>query len=147
METNLKHNKSQLKMKIPEIEKTLSMVLFLAEKKEAGAESVRTHFSLADALYATADVKPTGTVCLWLGANVMLEYPYDEAEKLLATNLDGARAKLVRAPERGTRSCVLDATGHRPSPARCAGHRVVGPDVPARPDHHHRGQHRPLFQL
>lgn len=148
METNLKQNKSQLKVKIPEIEKTLSMVRFLSEKQETGEGSVRTHFSLADALYASADVKPTGKVCLWLGANVMLEYPYDEAEKLLSTNLEGAKWKLVRMllPQ-ARRAHICAGHGAAPLTAGSAGHRLVRPDVPAGPDHHHRGQHCPLFQL
>ena len=34
-------------------------------------------------------------VCLWLGANVMLEYPRDEAILLLEDNLKNAKAALV----------------------------------------------------
>ena len=34
-------------------------------------------------------------MCLWLGANVMLEYPRDEAILLLEDNLKNAKAALV----------------------------------------------------
>ena len=33
-------------------------------------------------------------VCLWLGANVMLEYSLDEAEKLLKKNLESAESSV-----------------------------------------------------
>ena len=33
-------------------------------------------------------------MCLWLGANVMLEYPLDEAEKLLKKNLESAESSV-----------------------------------------------------
>ena len=57
--------------------------------------TVSAHFSLADNLYAKAHVLPENKVCLWLGANVMLEYTYDEAEQLLTKNLNVADTKLV----------------------------------------------------
>lgn len=147
METNFKQSKAHLKVKIPEIEKTLSMVQFLKEK-QAGADSVKTHFSLADAVYGTADVAPSGTVCLWLGANVMLEYPYDEAEELLSTNLAGAKEKLVR-PDASSSAAHLHSAP-LPGPhtsARPAGDPVLRSHVPPGPDHHDGSQHCALLQL
>lgn len=41
-------------------------------------------------------MKDVQTVCLWLGANVMVEYPFDEARKLLTANLQNAKANLLR---------------------------------------------------
>lgn len=40
-------------------------------------------FSLAEQVYAKATVQNVTTVNLWLGANVMLEYPLAEAKNLL----------------------------------------------------------------
>ena len=40
-------------------------------------------FSISDQVYAKAKVPVTDTVNLWLGANVMLEYPLEEAKTLL----------------------------------------------------------------
>ena len=57
------------------------------------------HFSLADNLYAKAHILPEDKVCLWLGANVMLEYTYDEAEELLSNNLANADTKLIEIQE------------------------------------------------
>ena len=51
---------------------------------------------LADNIWAKAKVpNTTGNVGLWLGANVMVEYTYTEALKLLAKNLANAEAKIA----------------------------------------------------
>jgi prefoldin subunit 5 len=55
---------------------------------------VSTHFELADSLYANATITNENKVCLWLGANVMLEYEYDEAFELLTKNLKNANINL-----------------------------------------------------
>jgi len=47
---------------------------------------VVTRYNLADTIYAKAEVDCSqGIVNLWLGANVMLEYTYDEALTLLTS--------------------------------------------------------------
>lgn len=71
MESSLERTKQNLKGKIPEIEKTLELVRVLQEKQEAG-EGLATHYSLADTIYAKADVECNGTVCLWLGVRLGL---------------------------------------------------------------------------
>ena len=40
-------------------------------------------FAISDQVYAKAKVPVTDSVNLWLGANVMLEYPLEEARDLL----------------------------------------------------------------
>ena len=57
------------------------------------------HFSLADNLYVKAQILPEDRVCLWLGANVMLEYSYEEASELLTNNLAKSSMKLVEIQE------------------------------------------------
>lgn len=42
---------------------------------------------------------PTDEVYLWLGANVMLSYPMQEAESLLETKLSGALSTLANCEE------------------------------------------------
>lgn len=42
-------------------------------------------FAISDQAYAKAKVPITDSVNLWLGANVMLEYPLEEAKALLVT--------------------------------------------------------------
>ncbi len=54
-----------------------------------------TNFILSDNILAKAKVpNNTGKVGLWLGANVMVEYTYEEAVKLLGKNLANAEAKI-----------------------------------------------------
>jgi len=58
-----------------------------------------TQFLLSDQVYAKATIPATDKVCLWLGANVMLEYLYhtlDDAEVLLTTNLESAEKNLAQ---------------------------------------------------
>ena len=45
-------------------------------------------------VYAEATIPPTDKVCLWLGANVMLEYSLDDAEDLLKKNCESAEKNL-----------------------------------------------------
>jgi len=79
--------------KIPEIEKSLELVKHLKEKMEA-EEKVVTRYGLADTIYAKAELNCNGIVNLWLGANVMLEYTYDEAIELLSSKLELAKRQL-----------------------------------------------------
>ncbi|KAJ2397142.1 hypothetical protein GGI05_000784 [Coemansia sp. RSA 2603] len=98
MENSKLQQRGSLEQKIPEIEKTLSMVEYLAEQRGSN-EPVKTMFEVNDTLYAHAIIPPTETVNLWLGANVMLEYPLDEAQELLATKLDIAKKNLGETNE------------------------------------------------
>ena len=80
--------------KIPEIEKSLALVKHLQKKKDEG-ETVVTRYNLADTLYTKAELDCTsGIVNLWLGANVMLEYTYDEAIELLSSKEATAKREL-----------------------------------------------------
>ena len=63
--------KKILEEKIPEIQKTLSTVEFLMEKKDGDDDTptLETEFELNDTLYARAKIEPSGTVYLWLGVS------------------------------------------------------------------------------
>ncbi|OWK08066.1 hypothetical protein Celaphus_00008155, partial [Cervus elaphus hippelaphus] len=111
MELNLAQKKRRLKGQIPEIKQTLEILKYMQKKKVSvffvykheqtrivqqrhvfldsleSTSSLETRFLLADNLYCKASVPPTDKVCLWLGANVMLEYDIDEAQALLEKNL------------------------------------------------------------
>lgn len=90
-ETSLTQKKQNYDLKIPDIEKSLALVKNLQSKQEAG-ESVTTRYNLADNVYGKAEVDTSvGIVNLWLGANVMLEYTYQEAIDFLSQNLESAR--------------------------------------------------------
>ncbi|EPQ19466.1 Prefoldin subunit 3 [Myotis brandtii] len=93
MELNLAQKKRRLKGQIPEIKQTLEILKYMQKKKES-TNSMETRFLLADNLYCKASVPPTDKVCLWLGANVMLEYDIDEAQALLEKNLTTATKNL-----------------------------------------------------
>jgi len=97
MEMQLVRSKNALKIKIPDIRSTLDMARYLKEKKESD-EIVSAHYELSDQVFATAKVKPS-TVCLWLGANVMVEYPFEEAIELLTRNLENAEKNVMNIEE------------------------------------------------
>eukprot|EP00051_Salpingoeca_urceolata_P028095 m.484979 g.484979 ORF g.484979 m.484979 type:complete len:179 (+) comp23612_c0_seq1:180-716(+) len=92
MKQSLSAKHGRVLSQIPGIEASLKAVRMLKTKAEAG-EDVSSTFKLADNLFAKAKVPPTQTVGLWLGANVMLEYPLDEAESMLADNLETAQKR------------------------------------------------------
>ncbi|BFZ56335.1 hypothetical protein PYCC9005_003380 [Savitreella phatthalungensis] len=119
MQGSLEKTGDGLADKIPDIAKTLETVRFLRRRHELASRGVddeeeededeegreaeveaakkplRVHYELADTLYAEADVEAgLSTCCIWLGANVMLEYPLDEAEEMLADRLATAKASL-----------------------------------------------------
>ncbi|KAL4648289.1 prefoldin subunit 3 [Arapaima gigas] len=93
MELNLAQKKLRLKNQIPQIKQTLEMLRHMQKVKDT-TEPMETRFLLADNVYCKASVPPTDKVCLWLGANVMLEYDTDEAQLLLEKNLATASRNL-----------------------------------------------------
>ncbi|RKP09091.1 Prefoldin, subunit 3 [Thamnocephalis sphaerospora] len=99
MEANMLQRKQSMLSKIPEIEKTLQMAKYLEERKASSEEPISVQYELHDTLYATARVQPRETVYLWLGANVMLEYPIAEAIALLTDKLEVSRRRLTHAEE------------------------------------------------
>lgn len=91
-------SRAHLEQKIPDVRRALDAVRALEKQSqraiEAGGEPLESHFELSDGLYVRASIPPTSTVCLWLGANVMVEYPFDEASELLTKNLEAATNNL-----------------------------------------------------
>ncbi|KAJ2081801.1 hypothetical protein H4R24_002065 [Coemansia sp. RSA 988] len=96
MENSKLQQRASLEHKIPEIEKTLAIVEHLCESQDS-SEPVKTLFEVNETLYAHATIPRTNTVNLWLGANVMLEYTLDEAQKLLSSKLVSAKTSLKEA--------------------------------------------------
>ncbi|EGD84713.1 hypothetical protein H112_08425 [Trichophyton rubrum D6] len=102
MEVNTQRRAQGLQQKIPDIRKTLETVRFLKSRREAGTnEPIQTTFDMNDTLYAHATLLPDDTdeVFLWLGANVMLAYPIDEAEQLLEEKLQAAELSFKNCEE------------------------------------------------
>ncbi|KAE8076654.1 hypothetical protein FH972_015290 [Carpinus fangiana] len=93
VEMKLLAQQRDLQAKIPDIEKCLDVVATLQAKKGTG-EALVTDFEVSEGIYSRACIEDSDSVCLWLGANVMLEYSCEEATALLQKNLDNAKASL-----------------------------------------------------
>ncbi|KAL2210834.1 Prefoldin, subunit 3 [Sarocladium strictum] len=98
MEMNLQRRMTGLKEKIPDIQKTLDTVQFLKLRREE-TEPIESTFELNETLYVKANIPPTDEVHIWLGANVMLSYPIDEAEELLTSKLNTAKKSFSNCEE------------------------------------------------
>ena len=90
-ETRLTKSKELMKLKIPDIKKSLDIVENL--KLKIGKE-VLTHYLFTDNIWAPAKVNANGKVGLWLGANLMVEFTYDEAIELLSKNKTNAEVNI-----------------------------------------------------
>merc|ERR1711976_219503 len=95
MEYKLNQNKTAYKAKIPEINKTLTMLNHLKKKIIEDEEDIDTWFGLSDTVFAQAETRELPkTVGLWLGASTMVEYSHQEAIELLSKNLASATTNL-----------------------------------------------------
>lgn len=105
MEESKRSTLKNLDTKIPDIQNTLNMCKFLKERSndikngededdEELAKDLKVDYQLNDTIYATAQIplENCEKVSLWLGANVMLEYPIDEAIEMLTQRLDNTKA-------------------------------------------------------
>lgn len=100
LDASLRRQKENLKSKLPEIENTLDIVRMLERQQNGELEDeMLVNYPLADTVHARAQINCNGTVCLWLGADVMVEYSYDEAIQMLEKSLTDSRAKLVETRE------------------------------------------------
>jgi len=98
-EQQLSQKRANYEEKLPEIEKSIKLVRHLKKKKDE-EESIVTRYNLADTIYAKAEVDCSqGIVNLWLGANVMLEYTYDEALELLTSKESLAKKEFAEVTE------------------------------------------------
>ncbi|KAH9825871.1 putative prefoldin subunit 3 [Teratosphaeria destructans] len=98
MQTSTARRATSLREKIPDYQKTLQTIQFLAGPRTS-EEPLESFFELNDTLYAKAEVPKTEEVYLWLGANVMLSYEIPEAEALLREKLEAAERSLEAAEE------------------------------------------------
>ena len=71
------------------------MVAMLKSKYDSEEKELTSNFLLSDNIWAKSRIpNTTGKVGLWLGANVMVEYSYDEAIMLLSKNMAEAEKKI-----------------------------------------------------
>lgn len=101
MEHKLTQNKQLLTRKLPEIAKIIETVNFIKSKlsEEENGEGFLTNFALTDSVFCEGRVPSQKTIHLWLGANVMVEYTFDEALALLEKNLAAAKLNLETTSE------------------------------------------------
>ena len=92
LESHFLEKQQQLKRNRPGVAENLTAVQKL--EALAGKGETETHFQLSDSLYSTATINSESTVCLWLGANIMVEYPFSEAKELLTQNLAALDAQI-----------------------------------------------------
>ena len=98
--------------KTPSYEETLEMVRVLRRRLVEQAEpGVDVRYLLADGVWADAVIPSPeqshaklggiegGGVCLWLGSNTMMEFSYDEAEKLLTRTVETCRETVASRTE------------------------------------------------
>lgn len=67
--------------------------------KENDKKEMSTYFKLADNLYMNANIKNENRVALILGANIMVEYTYDDALELLTTSKTNTENNLSEIEE------------------------------------------------
>lgn len=104
MEVSKKQQLGDLNVKIPDIEKNLAIIEHIKETKQSEDDedkTIETNYELNDTLYtrATIDASNLESVYLWLGAEVMLEYPLDEAVDLLNNRLKTNKTQLELVKE------------------------------------------------
>ena len=89
-------SRANLKVKLPDINKTIEAVAMLKKRSQGEIKEIETHFLVSDNIWAKAKIpNESGNVGLWLGANVMVEYTHDDALKLLLRNQKNAEEKLA----------------------------------------------------
>lgn len=104
MEVSKRQQLEDLKIKIPDIEKNLNIIGHINDvkgKDEDDEKTIETNFELNDTLYtrAVVDASNLNSVYLWLGADVMLEYPIEEAVQLLEDRLKTNKEQLQLVKE------------------------------------------------
>lgn len=91
LEKDLRGKKNTLEQKLTEISSALEFVQL--DKRMQGS-TVDLSYNMCDNVWAKARVEMNDKVCLWLGANVMLEFTLDEAIELLTKNEETAKTTL-----------------------------------------------------
>ncbi|XP_026191431.1 uncharacterized protein LOC34617534 [Cyclospora cayetanensis] len=101
MERSLLGQKDTLRAKTIAIKETMDAIKMLQthrdKAREGGDGELKTHLQLAETIHVEATVPPTDTVCLWLAADVVVEYTLEEAEEVLSRSLKFATKYIEEA--------------------------------------------------
>jgi len=92
IDNSLMQRRTRLRSKVDDLKQSLRLIAALKTRQEGG-KTAQTLFMLSDQCYATADIPPTDKICLWLGANVMVEYSINEADAFLSKELSSCEEK------------------------------------------------------
>lgn len=104
-ESGLSTQTATVRTKLPEIEGALELVQHLQKKrqeKEAGIfdKDLQVNYMMSENIWAHAEVPlKKDTIMLWLGANTLLEYTFEEAAELLLRNKTHAEEQQVTLRE------------------------------------------------
>lgn len=101
MERSLLGQKDTLRAKTVAIRETMDAIKMLQKQRDKAKDGrngeLKTHLQLAETIHVEATVPPTDTVCLWLAADVVMEYTLEEAEEVLSRSLKFANKYLEEA--------------------------------------------------
>jgi prefoldin subunit 5 len=90
--------RDRLQDRQPEIKSALEAVLGLIAQ-QSKTDPLLVDFELTENIYAKAAVQDVDSVNLWLGANVMVEYPLAEAKELLTIQLQACETSLKQVAQ------------------------------------------------
>ena len=94
LEAELQQQRIRLSTQLPDVRRSLEAVETLVEKRERGDERGTTvKYQLTEGTFQEAS-GGAGERLSVVGANVMLEYPLDEAKELLETNVKACESGL-----------------------------------------------------
>nr|CAD2128001.1 unnamed protein product [Meloidogyne enterolobii] len=87
LETSALQQKTKIDESILDYQKSIDSLKMLVEQKTKKANSVLVTYKLDENLFSDAVIEEMDRVCIWLGANVMVEYKLEEAQELLTKHL------------------------------------------------------------
>lgn len=97
MESHTLQREQALREKVPEITKSIEILRYLQSTQDSN-EDTTLSFELNDTLYCNARIpnEASKSAYIWLGANVMVEYPVDEAIEMLSTKIENCNSAIAR---------------------------------------------------
>eukprot|EP01133_Synstelium_polycarpum_P016020 gene16020-19068_t len=82
-ESKLTNNVSILTNRSKQLQETMEIVDRIASKQD---DTFSMNYELSEGVFSSAEITQPKSVYLWLGANVMLEYSFEEAKQVLTRN-------------------------------------------------------------
>lgn len=93
-EVHLSQRKASIHSKLPETKQSLDLLAVLISKRDQ-EKVMEVDYCLSDNVYSSCEISSENDkVGLWLGANVMVEYGYEEAVAMLTKNYENGEKRL-----------------------------------------------------